>query len=157
MRKSISQISATATFLALASSLFAGGFWLVLGNPEANPEASAQHAVLTFKMAGCHEPEKATISASAVGFRNGVRQSVPLKILPLKEAGSYAVTQQWPAQGDWVLEIVARDRERVTSALVRAGSTGIDRLHAKLAMSEPSSEQLNAMLAGPESSKLTKQ
>jgi hypothetical protein len=37
---------------ALAGQLFAGGFYLTLGNPEANPEAKKANAVLVLRMDG---------------------------------------------------------------------------------------------------------
>ena len=63
---------------ALAGQLFAGGFYLQLGNPEANPEAKKANAVLVIKATGCHDPATATLTATAVGVVNGKRQSIPL-------------------------------------------------------------------------------
>jgi hypothetical protein len=123
---------------ALAGQLFAGGFYLTLGNPEANPEAKKANAVLVVRAEGCHEPEKATVSATATGTVNGKRESIQLQLTKLSQPGTYALTQQWPKEGKWVIEIAGRDIiDRTTYTLVPAGPDGVDRLHAKWAMSKP--------------------
>ena len=68
---------------ALAGQLFAGGFYLQLGNPEANPEAKKANAVLVIKATGCHDPATATLTATAVGMVNGKRQTIPLQVTKL--------------------------------------------------------------------------
>src|SRR5262245_58292397 len=90
---------------ALATQLFAGGFYLQLGNPEASIEARKAGAVLTIKATGCGEPEKAKITATAIGMVSGQRQEIPLKVAPLSEPGMFALTQQWPKEGRWVIEV----------------------------------------------------
>jgi hypothetical protein len=122
------------TMAALATQVFAGGFYLTLGNPEANAEAKQANAVLVVRADGCHEPEKATVTATATGAVNGKRQSIPLKLTKLSAPGTYALTQQWPKDGKWVIELSARDNDRMTYTLVTAGPNGVDRLHAKTSM-----------------------
>ena len=132
---------------ALATQLFAGGFYLTLGNPEANPEAKAANAVLVLRMDGCHEPEKATVTATATGIVDGKQQTIPLKLTKLAAPGTYALTQQWPKQGKWVLALAANDKDqRSTYTLVHAGPEGVDRLHAKSQMKVLSKSDIEAML-----------
>src|SRR6185436_15147933 len=95
---------------ALASQLFAGGFYLQLGNPEANQEARKLGAVLTIKATGCGEPEKAQITATAIGMVSGKRQEIPLKLAPLSEPGMFALPQQWPKEGRWVIEVRGEEK-----------------------------------------------
>src|SRR3954467_6390125 len=116
---------------ALAGQLFAGGFYLQLGNPDANAEAKQANAVLVIKATGCHDPATATLTATAVGTVNGKRQSIPLAVKKLSGIGEFALTQQWPKDGKWVIELVARNGEQFTNTLVTTGPNGIDRLHAK--------------------------
>jgi len=118
-----------AAVLALAGQLFAGGFYLQLGNPEASPEAKKLNAVLTVKAAGCHDPALAKLSATAIGMVNGERREIPLKVQPLSEPGMYALAQQWPKEGRWVLRLEATNGEQFTSSLVAAGPQGVDRYH----------------------------
>jgi hypothetical protein len=132
---------------ALAGQLFAGGFYITLGNPEANPEAKQANAVLTLRMDGCHEPEKATVTATATGVVDGKKQTLPLKLTKLSAPGSYALTQQWPKQGKWVIAINAKDIDkRDTYTLVNAGPEGVDRLHAKSQMKVLSQSDIESML-----------
>ena len=153
MRKSITTLFATATCLALAVAAYAGGFFIVMGNPEASPEARARNAYVTVKMAGCHEPKKATVSGLAIGIVAGKRQTIDLKLTPLREPGMYAVARQWPVEGRWVLEFVAHDNERVTSAVVLAGAQGIEQQTAKYGMNPPAADDVTALLDGASGAK----
>ncbi|MGA7414511.1 MAG: hypothetical protein WBW33_28840 [Bryobacteraceae bacterium] len=138
----------SALALASAAALWAGGLFVVPGNPEANAEARAHNAVLTLKLAGCHEPQKAMLTGRAIGVIDGRKQTIPLQIDVLSESGTYALTHQWPEKGRWVLEFVAKDQGRITSTLVGAGPGGIERETAKMGMHEPVPEEVAAMLAG---------
>jgi hypothetical protein len=124
-----------AAVLGLAAPLLAGGFYLQLGNPEASPEARKAKAVLTVKASGCGEPSKAKITASAMGVINGQHQKIELKLVPLSEPGTYALTQQWPKEGHWVIELRGVESlngtPAFTNTLVSAGPEGIDRYHSK--------------------------
>jgi hypothetical protein len=131
---------------ALAGQLFAGGFYLQLGNPEANPEAKKANAVLVIQATGCHDPATATLAATAVGMVNGKRQSIPLQVTKLSGVGEFALTQQWPKDGKWVIELVARNGEQFTNTLVTAGPNGLDRLHAKFDMKAFSRADVESML-----------
>jgi hypothetical protein len=95
----------------LAAPLFGGALVLDIGNPSANPEALARHAVLVARMTACNSPEKTTVTASAEGMVDGMRKSIPLKIVPLSAAGTYAITREWPAQGSWVVRMIATNPE----------------------------------------------
>jgi len=130
----------------LAAPLFAGGFFLQLGNPEANPEARKLNAVLLVQAAGCHDPATAEVTAIAIGLINGERRTIPLQVAKLSSAGTYALTQQWPRDGKWVIEITARNSTQFTNTLVAAGADGIDRLHPKLSMKPFTAADIEAML-----------
>ena len=135
-----------ALMLACAGQMFAGGFWLQLGNPEANPTASKMGAVVTIKAVGCHDPAAAKITATATGVVNGQRRHIPLELKPLGEPGAYALSQQWPKEGKWVIQLVGKNDEQFTNTLVAAGPNGVDRLHAKSDMKAFPSTELEAML-----------
>ena len=131
---------------ALAGQLFAGGFFLQLGNPDANAEAKKANAVLVIKATGCHDPATAQVTGNAVGTVNGKRQSIPLQLTKLSEVGAFALSQQWPKDGKWVIELVGRNGEQFTNTLVNAGPDGVDRLHAKFAMKAFSKSDIESML-----------
>lgn len=148
MRKTITTLFAAAILLALAVPVLAGGFFVLLGNPEASAQARAHHAFVTIKAAGCHQPEKAAITGTAIGLVDGRRQSVPLKLMPLSESGMYAVARQWPVEGRWVLQFVATDHDRVTTTVAAVGPAGIERQTVKYHPGRPDPEEVAALLDG---------
>jgi hypothetical protein len=132
--------------LTLAAQLFAGGFYLQLGNPEASAEARKLGAVLTVKAAGCHDPAAAKVTAEAIGLVNGQRRSVPLEVKSLSEAGMFAVIGQWPKEGKWVVALNGISGEMFTTTLVPSGPDGLDRAHAKFDMHKFAPADADAML-----------
>ena len=132
--------------LALAYGMFAGGFWLQLGNPEANAEARKNNAVVVIKAIGCHDPATAQVTATATGMVEGRRQTIALKLTPLSEPGTFALAQQWPKTGRWVIQLAGKNGEQFTNTLVTAGPEGVDRLHAKSEMKEFRQSDVEALL-----------
>ena len=129
--RNVSRITAPVALLALAGTLFAGGFYLQLGNPEASPEARKLNAVVTVKSAGCVDPAKTKISATAIGSAHGVERSIPLKLEALSTPGMFALTRQWPKEGRWVIRLEATNGSLYATSLVSAGPDGVDRDHDK--------------------------
>jgi hypothetical protein len=146
MRKQIVIAMPVAAVMALAGQLFAGGFWLQLGNPDASAEARHVNAVVTIKATGCHDPAAAKVTATAIGMVDGQRRSIALKLDKLSEPGSYALSQQWPKEGKWVIELVGRNDQQFTNTLLTAGPQGVDRLHAKADMKEFRPADVEALL-----------
>ena len=58
----------------------------------------------------------------------------------------FALSQQWPKEGKWVIELVGRNGEQFTNTLVAAGPDGVDRLHAKSDMKPFAEADVEAML-----------
>ena len=127
---------------ALAGQLFAGGFYLQLGNPDANPEATKAHAVLVIKAVGCHDPATAEVTAVAIGKD----RRIPLTLTKLSGAGEFSLTQQKPKDGAWVIELTGRNPDQFTNALVPAGPNGVDRVHAKFAIKAFTAADVQSML-----------
>ena len=146
MRKTIVIATPLAAVLALAGQLFAGGFWLQLGNPEASAEARNLNAVVTIKAVGCHDPAAAKVTAVAIGTINGQRRTIPLELKPLSEPGAYALSQQWPKEGKWVIRLVGKNDEQFTNSLIAAGPAGLDRLHARADMKQFAQADVDALL-----------
>ncbi len=144
--RNVLRITAPAALLALAGSLFAGGFYLMLGNPEASPEARKLNAVVTVKSAGCVQPDATRVSATAIGVVNGERREIPLNVRPLSTPGMFAITQQWPKEGRWVIRLEATNGRLFTSSLLTAGPDGVDRYHDKASHQPFSSADIEAML-----------
>jgi hypothetical protein len=76
----------------------------------------------------------------------GKRQTIELKVMKLSKAGEFALTQQWPKQGKWVIEITGKNPDQFTNTLVTAGPEGVDRLHAKFAMKPFTRSEVESML-----------
>src|SRR3954468_24443124 len=110
-------LTMTAMAAMSAGWLMAGGFWLELGNPEASPEARKANAVLTVRALGCHDPATARVTATAIGILNGQRKTLPVELVKLSAPGTYAITQQWPKEGKWVIQFVGRNDEQFTNTL----------------------------------------
>ena len=107
--------------LALGSAILAvaGGFWVSIQNPSTITDAVAKNAVVLVRADGCHNPAQASITATAEGRVNGVRRSIPLKLAPVSQRGTYAVMPQWPIEGAWVLHFNATYLGRDAGAIVR--------------------------------------
>jgi len=141
----ISLIAACAAGLFCAD-LFAGGFWLQLGNPIASHDAKARNAVVIVRPWGCHSPEAAKLSGTAEGMVHGERRTVTLELTPLSETATYAVMRQWPADGAWVLRVTATLPGATTSALIPVTAEGFNRGKTKFFAGEPPAADLDAML-----------
>jgi len=137
---------------ALAAVMFtipalAGGFWITLGNPEASSEAKAMNAVLTVMPTGCGNPASANVTATAEGIVDGKRLTVPLKVKALASPGLHGIAKQWPAQGKWVLRVVASYEGSQTSVIVPfEGDTAL-RKSAKFSQGAATSQAAATLLA----------
>jgi len=139
-------ISATVLAAGFVVQAFGGGFWIESGNPLASPEAKAMKAVLVLRVLGCSQPEKAELTGIMKGFENGKLVSQPLKLAKLSGAGMYAVTRQWSGEGEWALEFVAVDADRVTSAVFSAKGDEVDRQKGKYFSRRPTEEEVASVL-----------
>jgi len=107
--------------LVLAVPLFAGALLLEVGNPASNQEAVRNHAILVARITACHSPGETAVVATAEGLVNGMRKTIPLKVISLSTAGTFAVTREWSDQGTWAIKLVATNpeyRDYATSVLV---------------------------------------
>jgi hypothetical protein len=139
-------------FLALpfiAASLFAGALALEVGNPAANAEAQSKHAAVLARTTACHSPENTEITATAEGVVNGIRRSVPLKVIRLSTPGTFVVTHEWPSEGTWAVKIVARNPEYknyATGAIIPFEGNSIDWASVQHYFHEPTGGELASVL-----------
>jgi len=119
--------------LVCASALlaFADGFSFTIGSPVASPDFHAKGAVFVFRTDGCADPAKSQIAGTAEGLVKGARRSVALKILAMTKPGVYAVNQNWPPEGDWVVNLKGTCSGAHAGALVPIGPKGIIREASK--------------------------
>ena len=65
-----------------------------------------------------------TIRGTAEGIVDGQRHSIPLQLTRVKSAiGTYALTQQWPSEGNWVLAFGVAESDDV-GLVVELGDDG---------------------------------
>jgi hypothetical protein len=130
----------------IAAPLFAGGFWLQMGTPEASPEAKAKNAALVVRATGCHDPATAEVSGVVIRMVEGRKQTTPLKLVRMKEPGTFAVMRDWPADTSVTLEFVGPNARAVTSMLVRARGESVEKASAKFFLHEPTVDEEMALL-----------
>lgn len=142
-----SKLLLPAITLGAAVSLIGGGFGLDIGKPAANPEAQAIHAVLMVRAMACVEQEKTTVTGTAEGMVNGKRETLPLKMMPLSEQGAFAVRQQWPDKGKWVLIFVAEHpRFGERGAIVQLDAGRVDWARITYLDHAPAKQEVAAVL-----------
>jgi hypothetical protein len=112
-----------ALLLSISGSAFAGGFQLSVETPSASSDPQMKEVVLVARTYGCHQPADAKLSATAEGLVNGARKSVALELRSIG-SGVYAIKQQWPAEGNWVLAITGAYNGMTSSVLVELGHNG---------------------------------
>jgi hypothetical protein len=132
--------------LALGSAIpaIAGGFWISIQNPSTVTDAIAKNALVLVRADGCHNPAEAGITGTAEGRVNGIRRSIPLKLAPISQPGTYAVTPQWPAEGVWVLHATYLGRD--AGALARLVPGKFQKQSAELFQRKMTAEDVESAL-----------
>jgi hypothetical protein len=120
-------------FAACAAALLvmAEGFSFTIGSPVASQEFQMKTAAFVFRTEGCAEPAKAQIGGTAEGLVKGARRSVVLKVASGARPGVYAVYQNWPAEGDWVVNLKGTCVNASAGAVVPIGPKGFIRESSK--------------------------
>jgi hypothetical protein len=109
----------------------AEGFAFTIGSPVASQEFQMKTAAFVFRTEGCAEPTKPQITATAEGIVKGARKSLVLKVLAGSKPNVYAVFQQWPAEGDWVVDLKGTCASASAGAVVPIGPKGFIRESSK--------------------------
>jgi hypothetical protein len=133
----------------VALSLFAGAVVLQIGDPALNPEALKNHAVVVARVTACHSPEKTVLSATAEGNVNGARKSIPLKVISLSAAGTFAITEGLPQDGNWAVKVVATNPDWAgfaTSAVIPVRNHSVQFAMAKHYFHAPTDAEVSSAL-----------
>jgi len=109
--------------LTAASPVLAGGFQLSVETPGGSGNPQLKDVVLIARTYGCHQPADAQLSASAEGIVDGSRKSIPLELRSIG-SGVYALKQQWPSEGTWVVAIAGAYSGMKSSVIVELGPNG---------------------------------
>jgi hypothetical protein len=132
--------------LGSAITAYAGGFWISTQNPTTVKDPAAKNAVVLVRVDGCHNPADAAVTATAEGLVNGQRRSIPLKLEPVSQPGTYAVAPQWPAEGRWVLNFSATYMGRDAGVIVWLTPGKFEKQSSKLFQGKVTPEALDASL-----------
>jgi hypothetical protein len=119
----VSTIAPLAIALLIAVPAFAGGFQLSVETPNKSNDQKLTDVVLVARTYGCHQPADAKLSATAEGLVGGKRQSLPVELSSI-ESGVYAIKQQWPAEGTWVLALTGDYNGMTCSVMIELGPNG---------------------------------
>jgi hypothetical protein len=116
---------------ALAGLTLGAGFTFSIGSPVASQDFRFKAAVFALRTEGCAEPAKAQIGGTAEGMVKGERRSVVLRVTAASKPGIYAVEQNWPAEGEWVVNLRGACAGENAGALVPIGPKGFIRESSK--------------------------
>jgi hypothetical protein len=116
---------------AAVALVLAEGFTFNIGGPVASQEFQMKTAAFVFRTQGCSDPAKAQISGTAEGSVKGARRSVVLKVAAASKPGVYAVFQNWPAEGDWVVNLKGTCADASAGAVIPIGPKGFIRESSK--------------------------
>jgi hypothetical protein len=116
---------------AVAVFAFADGFTFTIGSSVASQDFRFKTAAFVFRTDGCSDQAKAQVGGTAEGLVNGERRSVALKVAATSKPGVYAVNQNWPAEGAWVINLKGSCDGANAGALVPIGPHGFIRESAK--------------------------
>ena len=116
---------------AMAMLALGDGFTFTLGSPVAAEDFRAKTATFVFRTEGCADPAKAQIRGTAEGIVKGARRSVALKVAAMSKPGVYAVYQNWPAEGEWLVNLKGTCGEANAGAIVPIGPKGFIRESSK--------------------------
>lgn len=122
LKRMLTVASLGALLLAASSSASAGGFQLSVETPSGS-DAQMKDTVLVARTYGCHQPADAKLSATAEGLVNGARKSLALDLRSIG-SGVYAIKQQWPSEGTWVVALTGAYNGMTSSVLVELGPNG---------------------------------
>jgi hypothetical protein len=116
-------LASLALLLAIQSLALAGGFQLSIETPSGPSDPQLKDVVLVARTYGCHQPADANLTATAEGLVHGNRKSLPLELRSIG-SGVYAIKQQWPSEGTWVLTLTGGYSGMTSSVLIELGPDG---------------------------------
>ncbi|HTA67731.1 MAG TPA: hypothetical protein VK776_05615 [Bryobacteraceae bacterium] len=116
---------------AVAALAHPQGFTFSIGSPVASQDVRAKSAAFVFRAEGCADAAKAQIGGTAEGVVKGARRSVPLNVMEMSKPGVYAVYRNWPAEGDWVVNLKGTCANETAGAIIPVGPKGFIRESSK--------------------------
>jgi hypothetical protein len=105
--------------------------------------------VLVVRPRACDQQGAVQITATAEGLVNGMRQTVALNLVPVDpREGIYAVFQEWPDSGQWVLQLngTCPSPKASASTLVPMNKNTFIREKTQVLRERATRQQLEALL-----------
>ncbi len=134
-------------FLAFAAFANAQAFSFRIGAPVASQDFQFKSAAFVFRTEGCAGVEKLKITAAAVGRVNGERRSMDLHVAASSShPGVFAVAQQWPQEGNWVVSLKGECGDKIAGAIVPLNRQGFIRESAKFFSRAAKDSEIDAAL-----------
>jgi hypothetical protein len=144
-------VATAAVALLIAAAASAGTmFRLEIGPPVAiGTDFKLKGSVLAVRAVVCDDMAAARVTGTAEGMVNGERQSLALRLLPTKTPGVYAVQQQWPMRGQWVLHLAGEcpSPKASASTIVPMQQNGFIRAKTQVLRESATPAQVEAALA----------
>ena len=131
---------------ALAALALAEGFSFEIGSPVASQDFRTKTSAFVFRTQACADPANSHIEGSAEGLVKGIRRSVVLKVTALNRPGVYAVEQNWPMEGAWVVNLKGTCANANAGAVVPIGPHGFLRESSKFFQRAASPAEIDASL-----------
>ena len=116
---------------ATAALALAEGFTFTIGSPVAAQDFQAKGAAFVLRTEGCGEPAKSQIGGTAEGLVKEARRSIALRVMATSKPGVYAVHQNWPTEGHWVVNLKGTCADASAGAIVPIGPKGFMRESSK--------------------------
>lgn len=139
-------LPARAALLLLPVFAWAQAFTFEIGAPVAAQDFRSKSAAFVFRTSGCGEPEKAEVSAAAVGLIDGARRTQPLRVMPSSKPGVYAVFQEWGTGGRWTVVLKGSCGRMQAGAIIPIGPRGFVREDSKFLTHPATAAEIDAAL-----------
>ncbi|HEY3823872.1 MAG TPA: hypothetical protein VGL82_04910 [Bryobacteraceae bacterium] len=146
MLKFVRPLRFGVAIFAPAASVFAAGFTFNIGGAIASGDFATKSAAFVFRTEGCADPAKPQISGTAEGLVDGVRRSMALKLKESSRPGVFAVIQNWPDEGRWIVVLKGACADANAGAIVPIGPTGFIRDSAKFLPRPATRAEIDASL-----------
>jgi hypothetical protein len=122
------------------------GLTFTIGSAVASQDFQVKGAAFVFRLEGCAYPAKPQIGGTAEGLVKGARRSMPLKVVPTSKPGVYAVGQNWPAEGEWLVNLTGTCASASAGAIVPIGPTGFVRASSRFFPRPATGAEIDASL-----------
>jgi hypothetical protein len=116
----------------LSPSVLAGGPpWISVEMPGDPTNPSTRGAVMLVRAHSCGAPTSSAVIGTAHGIVAGGRRTIPLALEPAGAPGVYALRQQWPSEGTWVLLFTMSIGGQVSAIVTLGPNGGVERTEYK--------------------------